>query len=352
MSLVMAPALGIERFANGQNKEHRQQASDSDKSTIIRAVYQQVLGGQHVMKSDRLEGTESLFRNGYLNVREFVRLVAKSAQYRARFFESCNPYRFIELNHKHLLGRAPHNKEEMLHHFTILQEQGYDAEIDSYIDSDEYSRNFGNDRVPHMHGWGYSVGHEGRQFSYLMQLARGAAASVKGDRNGSQFKLGQALHQNRAIPVPGAGAAVSVARYAHISTDGPFKASMSSGSDLPSGDLPSTRRIDGSPAYGFRSSELLVSAPNSGAAEGSRVVTITATGIANNRFIRHGAYTTRVPYSRMNEALQRVLRQGGRVVSVVVSGDSDISSAPAPAPTPAADEQPKAKAKGRGRSKG
>jgi len=82
------------------------------------------------------------------------------------------------------------------------------------------------------------------------------------------------------------------------------------------------------------------------------VVTITATGIANNRFIRHGAYTTRVPYSRMNEALQRVLRQGGRVVSVVVSGDSDISSAPAPAPTPAADEQPKAKAKGRGRSKG
>jgi len=79
----MAPALGIERFANGQNKEHRQQASDSDKSTIIRAVYQQVLGGQHVMKSDRLEGTESLFRNGYLNVREFVRLVAKSAQYRS-----------------------------------------------------------------------------------------------------------------------------------------------------------------------------------------------------------------------------------------------------------------------------
>ena len=54
--------------------------------------------------------------------------------------------------------------------------------------------------------------------------------------------------------------------------------------------------------------------------DGSRVVTITATGIANNAFVRHGAYTTRVPYSRMNEALQRLLRQGGRVVSVVVSG--------------------------------
>ena len=53
-------------------------------------------------------------------------------------------------------------------------------------------------------------------------------------------------------------------------------------------------------------------------------MTITATGIANNRFVRHGAYTTRVPFSRMNEALQRVVRQGGRVVSVVVSGEGEL----------------------------
>ena len=282
------------------------------------------------MSSERLDGAESLFRNGYLNVREFMRTVAKSALYRARFFENCNPYRFIELNHKHLLGRAPQNREEMLHHFTILQEQGYDAEIDSYLDSAEYNTIFGNDHVPHLHGWNYSVGHEGRQFSWLMQLARGAAASVKGDGSGTQFKLGQALHQNRpvAVPVP------ATARYAHISTDGPFRAALAEGSDLPSADLSSTRRIDGTPAYGFRSAELLVSSPSAGAAgEGSRVVTITATGIANNRFVRHGAYTTRVPFSRMNEALQRVIRQGGRVVSVVVSGDTAIEPAATPAET-------------------
>jgi len=158
-----------------------------------------------------------------------------------------------------------------------------------------------------------------------MQLACGAVVSVKGDGSGTQFKLGQALHQDRPIPVAGAGSAVrvasspaswaqapSAAQYAHISTDGPFRADVASGSDLPSGDLPSRRRIDGTPAYGFRSQELLVSSPTAGAAgEGSRVVTITATGIANNAFVRHGAYTTRVPFSRMNEALQRVIRQGG-----------------------------------------
>ena len=340
MSLVQAPALGIERFAAGQRKESRPQASTDDQNAIIRAVYQQVLGGQYLMSNERLEGAESLFRNGYLNVRELVRTVAKSALYRSRFFENCNPYRFIELNHKHLLGRAPQNKEEMLHHFTILQEQGYDAEIDSYLDSAEYNRTFGNDNVPHLHGWSYSAGHEGRQFSWLMQLARGAAASVKGDGSGTQFKLGRALHQNRPVPV-----AVSAAsRYAHISTDGPFRAATSSSSDLPVADLSSDRRIDGTPAYGFRSQELLVSSPG----EGSRVVTITATGIANNRFVRHGAYTTRVPFSRMNEALQRVLRQGGRVVSVVVSGEGELEPVTV---TKQADRKPAASAPAKGRSR-
>jgi len=75
------------------------------------------------------------------------------------------------------------------------------------------------------------------------------------------------------------------------------------------------------------------------------VVTIAATGIANNAFVRHGAYTTRVPFSRMNEALQRVIRQGGKVVSVVVTGDG---TAVAPDAPPAASS---AAGKGKGRRK-
>jgi hypothetical protein len=35
MSLVKAPALGIERFASGLNKENWNHASDSDKRTIF-----------------------------------------------------------------------------------------------------------------------------------------------------------------------------------------------------------------------------------------------------------------------------------------------------------------------------
>ena len=80
-------------------------------------------------------------------------------------------------------------------------------------------------------------------------------------------------------------------------------------------------------------------------------MTITATGIANNRFVRHGAYTTRVPFSRMNEALQRVVRQGGRVVSVVVSGEGELEPVKVTV-TEQADKKPAATvSKGRSRHK-
>jgi hypothetical protein len=311
MALVQAPALGIDRFANDRNRESWSNGSEQDIKRIIRAVYQQVLGQQYVMASERLNGAESLFRNGALNVRELVRTVAKSGLYRSRFFENCNPYRFIELNHKHLLGRAPQNKAEMLHHFTILQDQGYDAEIDSYIDSDEYQERFGLDTVPYLHGWDYSKGHEGRQFSWLMQLARGAAASVKGDANGTQFRLGKALHQDKAVPVRGAAGRVVI-----VSTEGPFKALVSAQSGISSEFSPDVPMR--APSQEHRVQALRVSSGESSSGSG-RVVTISATGLVNNDYVRSGAYVMRVPFSRMNEALQRVNRLGGRVTNVVVS---------------------------------
>ncbi|MFN7229014.1 MAG: phycobilisome rod-core linker polypeptide, partial [Synechococcaceae cyanobacterium] len=273
---------------------------------------------------------ESLFRNGDLTVRELVRGVARSGLYRQRFFERCNPYRFIELNHKHLLGRAPQNREEMLHHFSILQGQGYDAEIDSYIDSPEYQERFGGDQVPFVHGWAYSTGHEGRQFSWLMQLARGAAASAKGDRSGNRAALNQWLHQNRAVPVAGAAPAINLGPIpvqrddSRISTDGPFRALVSTDSTLPESGPDGPGR---SHANGQRRLALGIGASGRGTAGGQgRLVTISASGIADNGYCQGGATTIRVPYSRMNEALRRIQRLGGRVEAIAVSGSDTMAN--------------------------
>ena len=322
MTLVRAAELGIDRFANDRDQENWAVSSAADKDVLIRAVYQQVLGQQHLMASERLSGAESLFRNGYLTVREFVRTIAQSSIYRSKYFEKCNAYRFIELNHKHLLGRAPHNREEMLHHFTILQEQGYAAEIDSYLDSAEYQSRFGNDEVPYIHGWGYSIGHEGRQFSWLMQLARGAAASVKGSTTGKQAALNRNLHQNRAIAVQGALPAVSVGygrgsstgQYQGISTEGPFRAVVSDQKGLYAEfQAPGARHT---PAHTHREAVRLGSSGFSAA--GARTATITISGVANQDYVRSGEYVMRVPLTRLNQALQRA-NALGRVTNVVVS---------------------------------
>ena len=110
MTLVRAPEPGVDRYASDRDKESWAVASAEDKHAIIRAVYQSVPGQQHLIESERLSGAESLCRHGDRNVREMVRATARSNLYLSKFFEHCNPCRFIELNHKHLLGRAPHNR--------------------------------------------------------------------------------------------------------------------------------------------------------------------------------------------------------------------------------------------------
>ena len=279
MTLVNAAYLGIERFAGDRNKENWAVSSQEEKQALIRAVYKQVLGNQYVMESERLTQAESLFKNNALSVREFVRTVAKSGLYRSKFFENCNPYHFIELNHKHLLGRAPHNKAEMLHHFTILQEQGVDAEIDSYLDSAEYQERFGEETVPFVHGWDYAKGHEGRQFSWLMQLARGVAASVKGDTAGTNFRLGKALHQDRAVPVVSPNASGSGYQPTQVANES-------------------------------------ITAMAQGIGQKARVYRVEVTGLSNYRLHKRANTVRFVTFDKMLETQQMIHRQGGRVASV------------------------------------
>lgn len=148
--------------------------SQGDLETIIRAVYRQVLGNPHLMESDRLVSAESQLCNGDITVRDFVRAVAKSEIYRTRYFESCAPYRFIELNFKHLLGRAPSDQTEIAEHIRICIEEGYDAEINSYIDSEEYQDNFGDSVVPYYRTTS-EVGQKQVGYNNIMSLLRGDA---------------------------------------------------------------------------------------------------------------------------------------------------------------------------------
>ncbi|MEO0948198.1 MAG: phycobilisome rod-core linker polypeptide [Cyanobacteria bacterium J06641_5] len=170
--------------------------SASDIEAVIRAVYRQVLGNAYVMESERPIALESPFRQGELSVREFARRLAQSELYRSRFFDNCPRYRAIELNFKHLLGRAPESYAEMVAHSDILDRYGFAAEIDAYIDSDEYSTAFGEDVVPYYRGHKTQSGHHAVGFTYLFELFRGAASSDKASIVGTRPHLTTALVKN------------------------------------------------------------------------------------------------------------------------------------------------------------
>ena len=121
----------------------------SHSSDIIKQAYKQVFGNKHMMELDKNPSIEALFMNGDLSVQGLVTAMAQSDTYKKLFLEPNNPYRFVELNFKHLLGRPPHNQEELMSHVRLLQEDGYEAEICSYTYSDEYYSAFGVDRVPY-----------------------------------------------------------------------------------------------------------------------------------------------------------------------------------------------------------
>jgi phycoerythrin-associated linker protein len=202
MAFGPASRLGVSLFDETPPIEWVTGNSNEDLETIIKAVYRQVLGNAYVMESERLTVAESQFKRGELTVRDLVRQVAKSDLYRSRFFDSCARYRAIELNFRHLLGRPPLDLEEMRGKSTILDTQGFEAEIDSYLDSDEYQNTFGDDIVPYIRGYKTEACQSMVQFTHTFELVRGASSSsLKGNLAGKSPRLNSLVIQGTPTAV-------------------------------------------------------------------------------------------------------------------------------------------------------
>ena len=199
-----ASLLGVERFSAESEAPLELIPGDEDakKEQIITAVYKQVLGNAYVMDSERQLVAESQFKLGEISVREFVRVIAKSELYSSRFFDACPRYRYIELAFRHLLGRAPVDFQEMRNHAERLDSKGYSADIDSFLDSDDYQNTFGEWTVPYQRGWKTESCTTMQEFTWSFQLLRGnSSSSLKGDLSGITSKLGGAAYQNRPLAV-------------------------------------------------------------------------------------------------------------------------------------------------------
>jgi phycocyanin-associated rod linker protein len=267
-ALGEARRLGIEAFSDSPMVELRQNWTEGDVQAVIRAAYRQVLGNEYIMQSERLTSAESLLRQGQITVRDFVRALAQSELYRNKFFYPNFQVRFIELNFKHLLGRAPYNEAEISEHAQLYHDQGYEAEINSYIDSAEYQDNFGNDVVPYYRDFvTKGAQQQTAGFNHLFQLYRGYANSDRA-QNQKQGWLIRDLAQNTASPI-----------------HGPSSGSLTGTS--------TSRR-------GGNTYRLRVMQPHS----------------ANSPVVRRATTEVVVAYEQLSNKLQQLNRQGARVMSI------------------------------------
>jgi phycocyanin-associated rod linker protein len=204
VGLQEAGRLGIKPFEETAPVELRPNWTQDDAQAVIAAAYRQVLGNEYLMQSERLVGPESLLVRGAISVRDFVRAIAESELYRQKFLYPNFHVRFIELNYKHLLGRAPYDQAEISYHLDLFVSQGYEAEIDSYLSSVEYQDSFGDNVVPYHRD--FQLDHPGQRaigFSRLSRLYGGYANSDRAQGQ-KQPQLTWEVARNLATPVAAA----------------------------------------------------------------------------------------------------------------------------------------------------
>lgn len=264
-----AGRLGVSPYEESNRVELRSQSNQSDVDAVIRAAYRQVFGNQYIMASERNASAESLLKQGEISVRDFVRALALSDLYRDKFFSSSPQNRFIELNFKHLLGRAPYDQDEIAFHTDLYVNQGYAAEINSYIDSAEYRDNFGDSIVPHYRGYLTQTSQKVVGFPRFFQLYRGYGTSDRTQKGGVRARLTQEIARNSASPVGNAS-----------------------------------------------KSQALVGTSGGGREKLYRVRVVQAAAPGQLPTVRRSASEFLVPYEQLSSKLQQINSRGGRVTSV------------------------------------
>ncbi|NEZ56665.1 phycobilisome rod-core linker polypeptide [Adonisia turfae] len=278
--------LGTTPFNEQDPIEFRPNASSDTIQAIIHGVYRHVLGNDYLMESERLVGLESLFVNETLTVRELVRAVAKSELYKAKFLYPNFQTRVIELNLKHLLGRAPYSEAEIIEHLDRYETEGFDADIDSYIDTPEYEKAFGDNIVPYYRSFRTEVGQSISGFTRMFNLYRGYANSDRSQLAGKKSRLATelALGTTSVINTP-SGTGSGVSTY------------------LGSEKNNTQNRVFGRPQT---------------TQERGTLYRIEVAGMSTPGYpsIRRSNRVFIVPYETLSQTLQRINKTGGRVASI------------------------------------
>ena len=126
------------------------------KAEIIRAAQRQVFERDiaKAYSQNPCSVEASQLKQGQISMREFIRSLGKSKEYRTQFFGGFSNSRAVELAFRHFLGRGISSLEEFRKYFAIVSAKGLNGLVDSLINGMEYARVFGEETVPYLRDLG------------------------------------------------------------------------------------------------------------------------------------------------------------------------------------------------------
>nr|YP_009654335.1 phycobilisome rod-core linker polypeptide [Pleurostichidium falkenbergii]QCH39622.1 phycobilisome rod-core linker polypeptide [Pleurostichidium falkenbergii] len=123
--------------------------SSVEMDEIIWASYRQIFSEHQTLSITREPALESQLRFSQITIRDFIKGLLMSSQFRYLNYDVNNNYRFVEMCVQRVLGRDIYNYRETLAFSILIASKGLESFIDFLLDSEEYIENFGDNIVPY-----------------------------------------------------------------------------------------------------------------------------------------------------------------------------------------------------------
>nr|YP_009396366.1 phycobilisome rod-core linker polypeptide [Polysiphonia scopulorum]ARW65552.1 phycobilisome rod-core linker polypeptide [Polysiphonia scopulorum] len=123
--------------------------SSTEVDEIIWAAYRQVFSEHQTLSVTRQLFLESQLRFSQITVRDFVKGLLMSAEFRYLNYDVNNNYRFVEMCTQRILGRDVYNDREKLAFSILVASKGFEFFVNFLLNSEEYLENFGDNVVPY-----------------------------------------------------------------------------------------------------------------------------------------------------------------------------------------------------------
>lgn len=123
--------------------------SSVEVDEIIWAAYRQIFSEHQTLSVTRQLFLESQLRFSQITVRDFVKGLLMSSEFRYLNYDVNNNYRFVEMCVQRILGRDVYNDREKLAFSILVGSKGFEFFVNFLLSSEEYMENFGDNTVPY-----------------------------------------------------------------------------------------------------------------------------------------------------------------------------------------------------------